>query len=103
MIVSNGRERHLRDGGILNYARRAPASLAIEFKFRCGFAVPALANASRSLSPAGALLNSQTLQRRCRYDRQYDGVNSTSTGMISIRPIHIRRIIATFVLSGNTS
>ena len=32
--------------------------------------------------------------------RQYDGVNSTNTGMISMRPIHMRNVIASLVDRG---
>lgn len=38
---------------------------------------------------------------RAVYDRQYDGVNNTKTGMISIRPIHIRKVMTSFVERGN--
>lgn len=37
------------------------------------------------------------------YDRQKAAVNSTNTGIISMRPIHISSIIATFVDIGKTS
>lgn len=36
-------------------------------------------------------------------DRQYDGVKSTSTGTISIRPTHIRIVMTTFAVAENDS
>ena len=51
----------------------------------------------------GAVCGERERQRAGRgpYVRQYSGVNSTSTGMISSRPTHIKSTINTFVGAEN--
>ena len=45
----------------------------------------------------------QTCLNRVIHPRQYDGVRITRTGMISIRPIHMRNVMSSFVVAGNGS